>query len=239
MTTPNTKFNGHTFDYFKRYDPRNANHLLMSAVEISPRAAGNFPEHYERTRRTFLDQGSEGACTGFASAQWFADTPYRHEFVTDTTGKTFYQWAKENDEWPGEAYDGSSLLGAMQGLTAHNIIDEYKWLTNSGDVAYAIYKRGAVVFGSNWRRGMMTPDEFDGKVSYSGEIVGGHCWKVAGFRTTNAGYEFRIDNSWGLRWGISGSAWITAADIDAIFADGGEACSPREIKGLSVAGIPR
>jgi hypothetical protein len=38
--------------------------------------------------------------------------------------------------------------------------------------------------------------------------------------------QFRIDNSWGESWGVRGSAWITAADLQWLLSQQGDVTVP-------------
>lgn len=62
-----------------------------------------------------LDQGQEGACTGFGLAAVI-------NLLNKQRGETFrasmrmlYEMARKHDEWPGEDYAGSSCRGAIRG----------------------------------------------------------------------------------------------------------------------------
>ena len=70
-----------------------------------------------------LDQGKEGACTGFALAGAInllrslraarQKLPLPRDRVSP---RMLYEMAKLHDEWPGESYDGSSIRGALKGF---------------------------------------------------------------------------------------------------------------------------
>ena len=70
-----------------------------------------------------LDQGHEGACTGFALASAITlMNKQRHLRLTPpsdappASARMLYEMAKINDEWPGEDYEGSSIRGALKGF---------------------------------------------------------------------------------------------------------------------------
>jgi hypothetical protein len=75
-----------------------------------------------------LDQGREGACTGFGLAAVVnfllynrTDTPKstRQKLTIlehSASARMLYEMAKRYDEWEGENYEGSSIRGAMKGL---------------------------------------------------------------------------------------------------------------------------
>lgn len=81
-----------------------------------------------------LDQGTEGACTGFGLA---CVTNYlywlRHiESGTRTppaavSPRMFYELAKLYDEWPGQDYEGSSCRGALKGWHKHGVCSSKLW----------------------------------------------------------------------------------------------------------------
>src|SRR5688572_8813898 len=77
-----------------------------------------------------LDQGSEGACTGFGLATVAHYLLRRRKTYPDPTPispRMLYQMAKRYDEWPGEDYSGSSARGAMKGWHKHGICSEKAW----------------------------------------------------------------------------------------------------------------
>lgn len=81
-----------------------------------------------------LDQGSEGACTGFAMAAVInyhlvkngrckpADIGHRC-----ASPRMLYEMARRYDEWPGEDYDGSSARGTIKGWVAHGVVNRGMW----------------------------------------------------------------------------------------------------------------
>ena len=74
-----------------------------------------------------LDQGSEGACTGFGLATVANYLLLRRRVVPDkvpVSPRMFYTLARRYDEWPGENYSGSSARGAMKGWHKHGVCSE-------------------------------------------------------------------------------------------------------------------
>jgi hypothetical protein len=74
-----------------------------------------------------LDQGSEGACTGFALAAVVNYHLARRNLKRFVSPRMLYQMARKYDEWPGEGYEGSSARGAMKGWVAHGVCSEDSW----------------------------------------------------------------------------------------------------------------
>ncbi len=78
-----------------------------------------------------LDQGSEGACTGFGLAcvinymRWVrAKNPAKMESVSP---RMLYTLARRHDEYDGENYDGSSCRGAIKGWFNNGVCLETDW----------------------------------------------------------------------------------------------------------------
>ena len=89
--------------------------LMYSAtlVEVPPRIA---LEDYRSQGVPVLDQGREGACTGFGLAtvaNFLMRTRQVDPDNDDVSPLMLYVMAKRYDEWPGEAYAGSTARGAM------------------------------------------------------------------------------------------------------------------------------
>ncbi len=86
-------------------------------------------------KREFINirnQSREGSCTGFGLA---AVIDYLGTERTHREGGTFpaasarmlYEMAKLHDRWPGEAYEGSSVRGAMKGWHKNGVCPEKDW----------------------------------------------------------------------------------------------------------------
>ncbi|MEO6405565.1 MAG: C1 family peptidase [Ferruginibacter sp.] len=84
-----------------------------------------------------LNQGEEGACTGFALA---ANINY-HMAVNGrckaegiekhgASPRMLYEMARRYDEWPGENYEGSSARGTMKGWSSHGVVTRNSWKDN-------------------------------------------------------------------------------------------------------------
>jgi len=85
---------------------------------------------YRAWRVPVLDQGSEGACTGFGLATVANYLLTRRKVVPDpapVSARMLYEMARRYDEWPGEAYAGSSARGAMKGWHKHGVCSELEW----------------------------------------------------------------------------------------------------------------
>ncbi len=84
-----------------------------------------------------LDQGTEGACTGFGLAAVVNYLFWRQLRVTDkdltsappakVSERMLYHLARFCDEWEGEDYDGSSCRGAIKGWHHHGVCGADLW----------------------------------------------------------------------------------------------------------------
>jgi hypothetical protein len=74
-----------------------------------------------------LDQGSEGACTGFALAAVINYHLASRKLDRSVSPRMLYEMARKYDEWPGEQYEGSSARGAMIGWVRHGVCLERTW----------------------------------------------------------------------------------------------------------------
>jgi hypothetical protein len=92
-----------------------------------------------------LDQGADGACTGFALAavaQYLLATRDRRrngDGSCDVPAEPVSPWmlygmAQRYDEWPGEDYSGSSARGAMKAWHRHGVCRRDLW-AHPGDVS--------------------------------------------------------------------------------------------------------
>ncbi|WP_197534916.1 C1 family peptidase [Symmachiella dynata] len=74
-----------------------------------------------------LDQGNEGACTGFALAAVINFLLMRRNRRRFVSCRMLYEMARRYDEWPGEQYEGSSARGAMKGWVSHGVCSSDSW----------------------------------------------------------------------------------------------------------------
>lgn len=85
---------------------------------------------YRELRIPILDQGSEGACTGYGLATVVNYLLTTRKVVSDcnpVSPRMLYELAKRYDEWPGEGYSGSSARGAVKGWHKHGVCSEELW----------------------------------------------------------------------------------------------------------------
>jgi Papain family cysteine protease len=74
-----------------------------------------------------LDQGKEGACTGFALAAVINYLLHQRRSMRRVSPRMLYELARRYDEWPGEKYEGSSARGAMKGWERHGVCPRGQW----------------------------------------------------------------------------------------------------------------
>jgi len=87
-------------------------------------------EDYRKARVPILDQGTEGACTGYGLATVAQYLLRKRRTVPDRTPvspRMLYAMARRYDEWPGEHYEGSSCRGAMKGWHKHGVCGLRLW----------------------------------------------------------------------------------------------------------------
>ena len=182
-----------------------------------------------------LDQGSEGACVGFG---WMAELlaapaqPKQQPEVSSANriAQEYYKRAQKIDEWPGENYEGTSVLAGAKIVKEEGFISGYRWCFNIEDIRDSVISEGPVVIGVPWRKGMYKTAN-NGLVQITGPVVGGHCLTITGYdpamKIGNNTYEvFRWRNSWGTEYGINGSGYIKKVDLEKLLAGTGEACVP-------------
>src|SRR4029453_12420627 len=90
-------------------------------------------EEYNQYQVPILDQGQEGACTGFALAPMgdyllnsFKGANYRDP--APVSARMLPEMARRYGEWPGEDYEGASARGAMKGWHKHGVCAVENWL---------------------------------------------------------------------------------------------------------------
>lgn len=222
-----------TLDWHPHYDARSRKYAIRPLLK--QRSVENKRKMWEEG--VVLDQGSEGACVGFAWTGELLAQPQAPEKQPsfkygNELARSFYLEAQKIDEWPGENYSGTSVLAGAKIMQQRGFIGEYRWCFNLNDIKESVISEGPVVFGTPWYEGMYQTKP-DGRVRVSGKKVGGHAILITGYdpkmRFGNTNLEvFRWRNSWGEDYGVGGSGWIEAKILAKLIEDGAEACVPMQ-----------
>lgn len=170
-----------------------------------------------------LDQGREGACVGFAWTGELAAKPAVIHGLTNEFAQQVYKEAQLIDEWPGEAYEGTSVLAGAKVLHQRGLIREYRWAFGVDDLAAGVSRVGPAVLGIPWYSSMYSPDS-SGYLQLDGSVVGGHAILCVGYNVS--GRYFIVQNSWGAAWGIAARARVSHDNMQGLLSSGGEACIP-------------
>ncbi|ERK17621.1 hypothetical protein L579_3502 [Pantoea sp. AS-PWVM4] len=106
-----------------------------------------------------LNQGREGACTGFGLAcvaNYLLWTRHQEngesEQFEKVSPRMFYEMAKRYDEWPGTEYQGSSCRGALKGWQKHGVCSEQCWPFTLDQEGNAVFQRPAEDWADNAAR---------------------------------------------------------------------------------------
>lgn len=209
--------NDRRLDRIPQFHPKNR---LFAVREVLP----DKPLHsYTWRGYTILDQGSQGACVGFGWAHELLSRPRVVRDVDDAFARNIYNEARKVDEWPGEQYEGTSVLAGAKTVQTMGHIREYRWGFSVEDVLLALGYIGPVVLGLQWYTGMMDTDA-EGFIKPTGVVEGGHC--VEADQINVRGDYIAGPNSWSFDWGIAGRWKMQIDDFRRLLAEEGEACIP-------------
>jgi hypothetical protein len=185
-----------------------------------------------------LDQGSVGACTGFAMAQWLNCKPAhnpRGGYVDNDDALMLYALATRHDPWPGTfTYPppggqdtGSSGLAACKAAKEFGLISAYRWIFNGVDALKEALRFSPVMAGTVWLSRMFAARPIAGQAPFlqvSGSEEGGHEYLIVGWNE-RSGY-FTMCNSWSGSWGLNGNARIWADDMAELLRRQGDLVVP-------------
>jgi hypothetical protein len=181
------------------------------------------PRSYTWVCNTFLDQGSLPACVGFSITHEAAAKPCPVPGLTNAVAIQVYKRAQQLDEFPGEFYDGSSVLGGVRAGVEKKWYKEYRWGFSLDDAVLALGYHGPGVAGINWTSDMMKPDS-KGFIRATGTVEGGHAIMVSGVNVK--GRYVKLFNSWGKSWGMNGMCYLSFDDFEKLLHQKGEFCIP-------------
>jgi len=130
-----------------------------------------------------------------------------------------YNGAKDNDEWPGSDYSGSSVNGVLKYMKLLGLITGWKWAFTHLDAQLGVGHFGPGIAGTNWYSGMIETDS-EGYIHVTGQNEGGHCYLFLGVDVQKQ--AFIIHNSWGSDWGRNGRAFLSFDDYEKLRVNQGE-----------------
>ena len=194
-----------------------------------------------RSKPIILNQGQEGACTGFGLAAVCNHLMSARQVYSDkvpVSARMLYEMAKLYDEWRGTDYDGSSARGAMKGWHRHGVCAEKLWPHVPGKTDRELTTKRAedaadrplgAYFRVNHKDlvamhaaiaevGILyaSADTHSGWDQVKGDGLIPYGSKILGGHAFSiVGYDqkgFWIQNSWGPGWGRKGFAHLTYKD---------------------------
>lgn len=214
---------GRTLDYVPRLVEANNGYLVRDHVGVDP---GLWQTARWWRPGPTLDQGSEGACCGFAAAGEAAASPVRLPNVDNTLARAVYRRAKEIDEWEGVDYDGTSVRAALLVGRERGWWSGFYWSKNLDELRAAL-ELGPVDIGVQWRVNQYATVGPDAEVDISGPLAGWHSLLITGYSPRYGrarAPRFRWLNSWGRGYGRRGAGYIDPAKLgEILFQAGGEA----------------
>lgn len=211
----NTEVHDPRLGCISEYDERSKN-FPCSLTPTTPRS-------YTWSCKIHLDQGNLGSCVGNGWAHERIARPVEVLDITEDDAVEYYHEAQDCDEWPGRAYEGTSVLAGAKVMLRRGYISGYEWAFNLNQALVGISYRGPAVLGINFHECMMYPDK-NGIIKPTGKLYGGHCLLATGYNTRTR--LVRLHNSWGTGWGAGGDCFILDTDLGKLLDAGGVCCFP-------------
>ena len=197
-----------------------------------------------------LDQGQEGACTGFGLAAVINFLKVYKNKPVRVSARMLYEMAQKHDQWPGENYEGSSCRGAIKGWKNMGVCSEkiwpysssnpgnltidkakdarstilgayYRLRANLNDYHVALNETGAIYVSATVHNGWRNPRKTQKSDKFATIVPSSN--SIGGHAFAIVGYNqlgFIVQNSWGTDWGTDGFALWTYEDWYENVSDG-------------------
>lgn len=176
------------------------------------------------SRPSAWDQGQTSQCVAFSTKGVVNSEPLVGSYSGDAgliDPGEIYRLAQTLDEWPGEAYNGTSTLAGFKAAQQLGFLDQYRWCFGAQDVLDTLSQHGPVAIGVQWYRSMFSAPGGVLTVDQQSGPAGGHCVELHGLDV-----ERQVvigTNSWSTGWGDGGRFYLSFADLDRLLQQQGEA----------------
>jgi hypothetical protein len=218
-------------------DARNNQFRMLAAIPQVNAAVGKPKPRKKRYKEgELLYQGAKPHCVSYSGKGFMIAAPIMRAENYDTT--EVYRACQDNDEWPGNNYDGTSVHALMRVLKDRGMISSHVWGQTVDEMnAWIMGGYGTAIVGTDWFPSM---DEVDSKgfVNLPGvnaTPIGGHAYRIVWYDKSEDAEIIR--NSWGDKWGLlrkngtrDGEAKIRRADFDRLRRAQGEIAAATQIK---------
>lgn len=185
-----------------------------------------------------LDQGMTPKCCAYSAEGFIEAAPImtKHDGLLPDM---LYSLAQDNDEWPGNNYDGTSVRGTMKALSIMGHISAYAWaLTVDEMTSWCNHGYGTCLIGSNWYAEMSNVDRNGFMIEPASSLatpIGGHAWHVIWYDAKKKAFLMR--NSWGPFYGIldkhgagTGLAYVRPEFMARLITEDGEVVCPTQVR---------
>lgn len=210
------------------------------------------------------DQGNEGTCVGFAVASGMKEYQEAIDYnaAIEMSPRFLYSLCKKYDDYPDE--EGTTIRMAMKVLKEYGTCRERFWpyrphqkdkprqgarkdaarfkeksyarILNLPELKMSLSSKGPCVCGVEVFEGMMTTKT--GMVPMPGKneaALGGHAVCLVGYNDKKGLVKFK--NSWGLKWGERGYAYLPYEYIDRFMMDAWSAVDIDDPNPLTLASV--
>lgn len=195
---------------------------------------------FKKANVPILDQGREGACTGFglATVANYLIRQLNPKSTAEVSMRMLYEMARRYDEWEGENYEGSSARGAMKGWNKHGVCLDSQWPYSAAGspgmlTTARAHQAAQIPMGAYFRVNHKDIVAMHAAITEVGILYAtsqvhegwqqvGPNGKIAFSPTVIGGHAFAIvgydaegfwiQNSWGPGWGFGGYGHITYED---------------------------
>jgi hypothetical protein len=178
--------------------------------KMAAKAIAAASENYRVT--AILDDAAQDKRRAVAAAFWYGLHALAGGAASIADAEDLYLGQKSDAHAKTETVGG--MLDYVGGLSITGGAERAK--TAEQIAASLASGRGPVILGLDWREGLDDGADAHGRVSYAGDVRGGHCVMLSGIGPLGV----RVVNAWGVAWASGGRAWLSLADLRSVMQTG-------------------